>query len=213
MSKHIGSNNTPPTSQASTETLEPELKSEFDQHFEQSRREMFDFLGRRISSKLQRRIDAHDLLQETYMAASRQYATIRAKIDFPVRLWLLKIARQQLINTYRQHIGSANRSIDRECDWNDYSSAGIAHWLLQSGTSPSKNLRYEELKAKIEQAVGELKETDREVLLMRHFEGRTYSEIATLLDLEESTLRQRFGRSLLRLREITKRLGLLDHLT
>ena len=60
--------------------------------------------------------------------------------------------------------------------------------------------------------MSELNSTDREVLLMRHFENRPYAEIAVLLDLPADTVRQRFGRALLRLRSITKRLGLMDHL-
>lgn len=188
------------------------LREEFELHFAESRAEITAYLLRRMGGKLGRRLDVQDLIQETGMAAFQQYATFRSRAAFPVRIWLLKTAQQKLIDAYRQHIHSAKRTLDREADWVDCSSVAIADSLMIAASSPSRQLHVEELKAKLELALAELSTTDREILLMRHFEGRAYSDIAMLIDMEENTVRQRFGRTLLSLRKITKRLGLLDYL-
>ncbi len=189
------------------------LRNEFDGHLAECRDELVAFLERRIGVKLGRRLDVNDLLQDTCLAAFQQFRAFRECPVVPVRIWLLKIAQQQLVNAYRHHLGSIKRTLNREQDWVDCSSVALAEGFIASGSSPSKHLHVEELKTKLQSSLEELNEVDREVLLMRHFEGRPYADIAMLLDLEENTARQRFGRTLLRLREITKRLGLLDHLS
>ncbi|MFO0921386.1 MAG: sigma-70 family RNA polymerase sigma factor [Pirellulales bacterium] len=186
---------------------------DFDACFDAYRADLLAFLQCRISLRLQRRVDALDLVQETYLVAKPLFETQCLRTGFPARIWLLKTAQQQLVQAYRQHVGAAKRTVNREHHWSDCSSDAIARAIVGQGSTPSQHLRTEELKTKLHQALGELSETDQEILLMRHFEGRAYSEIAELLELEEATLRQRFGRALLRLRDITKRLGLLEHLS
>lgn len=190
-----------------------QLREQFDRQLAEHRSELLSFLERRIGSKLGRRVDVHDLLQETCLAAFQGYPRYIQQPSLPLRIWLLRTAQQQLINAYRRHLSCIKRSVFREEEWNDCSSAAIAAGLIASGSSPSNHLQFEELKAKLEGALEELSQTDREVLLMRHFESRPYADIALLLDMDENAVRQRFGRALLRLREITKRLGLLDHLS
>ncbi len=190
-----------------------EARDQFDRCFSECRHELIAFLQRRIGGKLGRRVDVHDLVQETCLAAFQQYPHYLQQPQVPPRIWLLKTAKQQLIAAYRRHLACMKRTVHREQEWSDCSSAALADGLMASGSSPSKHLREEELKARLETSLEELSETDREVLLMRHFENRPYADIAMLLDIEEVTARQRFGRALLRLREITKRLGLLDHLS
>ena len=53
--------------------------------------------------------------------------------------------------------------------------------------------------AEVRQAVARLPDMDREVLLMRHFEGLSYREIGYVLDIEPAAARKRNGRALLRL--------------
>ncbi len=196
----------------STETGLDGFREEFELHFAECRTEISAYFSRRIRGKLARRLDVQDLVQETGLAAFQQYPAFRSRPAFPVRIWLLKTAQQQLIDAYREHFNSAKRTLDRETDCRDFSSGVLADAFVASVSSPSKHQHVQELKLKLELALAELSETDREVLLMRHFEGRPYSDIAVLMEMEETTVRQRFGRALLRLRAITKRLGLLDYL-
>jgi RNA polymerase sigma factor (sigma-70 family) len=56
-----------------------------------------------------------------------------------------------------------------------------------------------EAASRIRQALGELSDTDREILLMRVIEQLSYDEIGTVLDIDATVARQRHGRALLRL--------------
>jgi RNA polymerase sigma factor (sigma-70 family) len=60
------------------------------------------------------------------------------------------------------------------------------------------------------QAVDDMPDVDREIILMRHIENRPYEEIAVLLEIQPDAARQRCGRALLKLRSAMNKLGLLE---
>jgi DNA-directed RNA polymerase specialized sigma24 family protein len=55
-----------------------------------------------------------------------------------------------------------------------------------------------------------LAETDREVLLLRHFEGLSNPEVAALLELSAAAVSKRYGRAVLRLHELLFADGLTE---
>jgi len=182
----------------------------FDDQFQSLRDDVYQFIERRMSPTLRRRVDPSDVFQETHLAAASRYAAFSAETDMPFRVWLLKTAQQKLVDCYRTHLGAAKRTLKRETQWRDNSSICLANHLLQTGSSPSARLQAEETRQQVEQSLRELPDTDREILLMRHIENRPYDEIAALLDLQPANVRQRCGRALLRLRKIMSQYGLLD---
>ena len=54
----------------------------------------------------------------------------------------------------------------------------------------------------LQDALSRLDEVDREVLLLRTFEGLSNAEVATVLEIEPSAASKRYGRALLRLRSV-----------
>lgn len=65
----------------------------------------------------------------------------------------------------------------------------------------------EALQPWLDSAMGELSENDRDVIVLRYFSGRRYSEIATLVGTSEVAVQKRVSRALDRLREIFRRRG------
>ena len=59
-------------------------------------------------------------------------------------------------------------------------------------------------------AVARLAEDDREIILMRTFEGMAFEEVARLLGVESAAARKRHGRALLRLHQILADDGLTE---
>ena len=51
-------------------------------------------------------------------------------------------------------------------------------------------------------ALARLPDTDREILLMRTFEGATFEEVALVLNVKPEAVRKRYGRALLRLHRL-----------
>jgi RNA polymerase sigma factor (sigma-70 family) len=116
-------------------------------------------------------------------------------------IWLRGLALQRMMKTVRTHKDVIGRAVGREIVLPDNSSADLARFLIASGATPSRVAQDREMSVLLQQAIGRLKEDDREVILLRHFEGLSNSEIAEVLGVRHSTATMRYGRALVRLRE------------
>jgi RNA polymerase sigma-70 factor (ECF subfamily) len=156
------------------------------------------FVEARLDPKLRARVDPSDVVQEAQLEAVRRMDDFLRRRPMPFHLWVRKTAYERLLNLRRDH-RRVRRSVDREVALPDPSSLLLARPLLASGPSPSQALAAREVADRVAQAVSQLSEPDREILLMRHAEELPYEEIACLLDIEPAAARKRYGRALLRL--------------
>jgi RNA polymerase sigma-70 factor (ECF subfamily) len=165
-----------------------------------------DYLRRIIELRLDRqvrsRFDASDVLQETHIEASGRLQEYVARRPMPFRLWLRKTAHQRLLRLRRAHADAQNRAVGREVPLPHRSSVELAQQLLGNGTTPSEKISRQELAQRIRGAMGQLAEAEREVLLMRNFEGLSVREAGCILDLDPGTVSRLHGRALMRLAEI-----------
>ena len=116
------------------------------------------------------------------MEAVRRLDDYLGDAPMPFRLWLRQIAQDRLLMLRRHHRGAGRRAVTREAAWPDESSLAFARQLVASGTSPSARLAASELAQRVQQAVAQLPEADREIVLLRNFEGLSNQEVAQLLD-------------------------------
>jgi len=128
----------------------------------------------------------------------------------PFRLWLRQITYDRILKMHRLHVETARRSVDREVRLPEGSSLGLAMQALAAGSTASHQLSRRELADRLRQAVAQLAEADREVLLLRHFEGLSNQEVGYLLSLEPATVSKRHGRAMLRLHKILFEGGLTE---
>jgi RNA polymerase sigma-70 factor (ECF subfamily) len=128
----------------------------------------------------------------------------------PFRLWLRQLAHDRMLLMRRYHLRAARRAMGREVALPERSSLVLARQLLASGATPSQRLDQEELGRRVRQAVSQLPEMDREVLLLRTFEGLSFEEVAWMLKIDPAAARKRHGRALLRLGTILSEIGLKE---
>jgi RNA polymerase sigma-70 factor (ECF subfamily) len=160
------------------------------------------FVELRMDAQLRGRVDPSDVVQEAQMEAVRRLDGYLCHAPLPFRLWLRQIAQDRLLMLRRHHRGARRRAVTREAVWPDESSLAFARQLLAAGPSPSARLAVSELAQRVRQAVAELPEADREIVLLRNFEGLSNQEVAQLLGIQPATASQRYGRALLRLRKL-----------
>jgi RNA polymerase sigma-70 factor (ECF subfamily) len=166
------------------------------------------FVQVRLDPKVRGRLDPSDVVQEAQLEAARRMDDFLARRPMPFHLWVRKAAYERLLNARRDH-RRARRSVEREEALPDGSSLLLARPLLSGGQTPSQEAEARETAEKVARAVAGLDQADREVLLMRHAEGRSHDEIACLLDVTPAAARKRYGRALIRLQKVLSDLGLL----
>jgi RNA polymerase sigma-70 factor (ECF subfamily) len=182
----------------------------FNELFDRHRNTLRQAVQLRLDARLRTRLDASDIVQETHMQAFRRLDDYLERRPMPFRLWLRKTAYEQLANHRRAHLTSARRSVHREQPFPDESSMMIAGPLLERSDSPSRRIAQREYQRLVGEAVNELSEVDREILLMRNVEGLSQREIAQILDLSHDAVRKRYGRALIKLQQLLVDRGLSE---
>jgi RNA polymerase sigma-70 factor, ECF subfamily len=159
----------------------------------------------RLDPRLNGRVSASDVVQETYLDAVKRVPHFLSKPEMPFYVWLRLLAGQRLIDIHRHHLGARMRSVGREVSINrdgspSAASACLAAHLVGECTSPSRAVERAELLAKVEEALESLEPIDREVLSLRHFEELSNTDTAAILGIETAAASKRYLRALERLK-------------
>jgi RNA polymerase sigma-70 factor (ECF subfamily) len=157
----------------------------------------------RLDRRLTPRVDASDVVQETLADAAGLLDDYLRDQPLPFLPWLRQLAGVRIRKTHRQHVVAQSRSVARErteSAMSDESAVELARHFVAPDTSPSNRVMRQELRDAVMEAVAELSDRDREVLLMRHVEKLGMAEIAVALEMAESAVRARHYRALTRLR-------------
>jgi RNA polymerase sigma-70 factor (ECF subfamily) len=180
------------------------LEGLFARHREQLRYGIALRLDRRLAA----RIDVSDVLQETYLEATRRLEEYLNRPELPFSLWLRWLARDKVLALHRQHLQADRRAVGREVQPLPVeSSAQLMSGLMASGPTASQVLAAAELAEQLRLALQQMSEGEREILLWRHFEQLTNREIALLLRISDAAANKRYIRALQRLRGLLGNLG------
>jgi RNA polymerase sigma-70 factor, ECF subfamily len=163
-------------------------------------------IGLRMDRRLSGRIDPADVVQEALADAVRRLDDYLRDRPLPFYPWLRQLALERLAKVHRQHIHAQKRSVRREepPPLPGESALELANRLLARGSSPSARLRAAELRARVESALAQLSETDREVLVLRHLEQLSGREVAAVLNISEGAVYNRHLRALGRFRALLR---------
>lgn len=175
--------------------------------FEMHRERLVRMVRIRLDHRLHGRLDPSDVVQEAFLDVCRRFAEYAASPDVSLVVWLRSITGQKLVDLHRFHLGAQARDARREVSLYrgalpQASSASLAAQLLGRLTSPSQAAIRAETKLRVQEALNEMDEIDREILCMRHFEFLTNSETAEALGLKPAAASNRYIRALRRLKEV-----------
>jgi RNA polymerase sigma-70 factor (ECF subfamily) len=140
-----------------------------------------------LDGRLQSKIDASDLIQETFLGAYRGFAPFRGTTEAELIAWLRQILASSLAMVVR-HYRTQRRDVRLECklaDQLESSSRALDEALVAASNSPSQQAARREQAVLLADALERLPENYREVLILRHLQGLTFPQVA-----------QRMGRSL-----------------
>src|SRR6266851_9012898 len=132
-------------------------------HRERLRRMVAVRLDRRVAA----RIDPSDVVQEALAEAARKLPAYLRQRPLPFYPWLRRLAWERLVKLHQRHITAGKRSVTREvcCPLPDESAMALARCVLAPGPSPSEHVLAAELRGRVQAALAQLSERDREVLV------------------------------------------------
>jgi RNA polymerase sigma-70 factor (ECF subfamily) len=161
-------------------------------------REYLRVLARaRIGRDLQVRLDASDLVQEALLEAHRDFRQFLGQTEAELTVWLRRILVRNLADQLKHH-QSQKRNFQREQPLAVL--ALQAHEALAAPLStPSAHAARREQAVLLASALAQLSEDYREVVTMRHLEGKNFDEIATALGRSSGAVRMLWMRALERL--------------
>jgi len=175
------------------------------QLIEEHRPRLLGMLQRRIDPKLNPRLDAEEVLAETFVQAQQRWTAYQANPEMKPYPWLYRIALDCLIESWRRETRKL-RDVRRDMPLPEGTSVQLGLGLVQTGTSPSEAVARDEVRQRVQQALSLLKAEDRDILWMRHHDDMTFAEAGQVLGLSENTATVRYARALRRLKERWKTL-------
>ena len=159
-----------------------------------------------LDRRLVARVDPSDVVQEALADAACELSDYLRRRPVPFYPWLRQLAWDRLVEIHRRHVVAGKRSVRREepglFELPDESAVELASRLADLGSSPSARVVREELRLRVQAAVAQLAERDREVLVLRHLEQLSTAEAAAVLGLGEPAFKSRHLRALQRLRRL-----------
>jgi len=174
-----------------------------DRHREAVRR----MVQMRLDHAVARRVDASDVVQDVLLEASQRLTEYIRNPSMPFHLWLRQLAKDRMIDMHRRHRGAQRRSVDREQNMSsfnsdDQSAADLVSLLRDAELTPAASALRKEMEERFVLALDKLEESEREIVIMRHFEHLGNGEVAEALGLSAPAAGMRYLRAIRRLREL-----------
>ena len=117
--------------------------------------------------------------------------------------WLYRLTLDCLIVEWRRR---ARQADGRIMPFPEQSSIQMGIGLVDPGTSPSQAAARNECQQHMRKALDQLKDTDREILWMRHNDCLSLREAAEVVGISADAAAQRYVRALRRLKDLWKQL-------
>jgi RNA polymerase sigma-70 factor, ECF subfamily len=183
----------------------------FEELFGRHRAALHRAVARRLGPSLRNRFDPSDVVQEAHLEALERLDEYAGRRPMPFRLWLLRTALQR-VGKLRRYASAARRDRGREQPLampGDSTSAARGR-VAAAEPTPSRQAAARDAAGRLHAVLGRLPEPDRAILGMRTFEGLSYEEAASRLEIDPAAARKRYGRALLRLRAALLAEGLTE---
>jgi RNA polymerase sigma-70 factor (ECF subfamily) len=164
-----------------------------------------DSLNRMVRGRLNQgvagRVDASDVVQDALVTASRRLAEYLQSPAMPFHAWLRQLARDRLADAYRRELaGKRNVGREQAIAAAEGTSLNPLAQMPDDQLTPVAALLRKEFLESVQGAVVQLDDEAREIILMRHAEQLTNSQVAELLGLSEPAASMRYLRALRQLK-------------
>jgi RNA polymerase sigma-70 factor (ECF subfamily) len=163
-------------------------------------------LGRmEIGRRLQGKLDPADLVQESFLEAQRDFAQFHGTTEKELIAWLRQILVRNLRNLLRHYLGTKRRDVRLERELAaevDGSSQMLGQIPISPISSPSQQAARREQEVLLANALEQLPEHYRDVIVLRNLQSLSFPDIAQQLGRTVDSVEKLWARALLRLRRL-----------
>jgi RNA polymerase sigma-70 factor (ECF subfamily) len=157
-----------------------------------------------LDASLRGQADPSDLVQDALLKAARHFGQFRGRTDAELAGWLRQILARCLADLVRRsHTrgrgGGREQSLDQLLDRSSQALEGV---LAADGTSPSSSAARRDLGVVLSDALAELSEEHREVIVLHHLQGHGWDEVARRMGRSAAAVRMLWTRALRQLRPL-----------
>ncbi len=132
--------------------------------------------------------EAMDVSQDAFVKVYKYLDHFKGDSSFYT--WLYRITANICIDRIRKRGGAEHVEFD-ESVATDMSEARIGALGSRLGTNPQKSALRRELAEKIQEALAQVPEKHRAILLLREIEGMSYEDLARTLEIPKGTVMSR----------------------
>jgi RNA polymerase sigma-70 factor (ECF subfamily) len=157
-----------------------------------------------IGCRLHAKVDAADLVQETFLEAHRNFDRFEGRTEAELIGWLRQILAGRLAKLLRHYLGTQRRDVRLERHLAaelDLSSRALDRGLFTRSSSPSHRASRREQAVILAGALERLPADYREVLILRHLEGLSFPDVARRMSRTVLSVKKLWARALPRLRD------------
>lgn len=162
-------------------------------------REYLTLLARiQIGQRLQGKVDASDVVQETFLEAHQAFGQFRGATEGELAEWLRQILASRLAKLVR-HYTRQRRDIRLERQLQEElgrSSQALDGAVLMTQSTPSQSAARREQSVILANALGRLPADYREVMILHHIEGQTLPEVARRMGRSVDSVKKLWIRAL-----------------
>ncbi len=160
-----------------------------------------------LERKLLARVSSSDIVQETFLEATRDFEKFRGSTSSEFRAWLRQILINNLHRVVEQHVLAQKRDVRREVSFEalanslEQSAARLDTILPDPGRSPSSNVQQFELEIELADKLADLPTDYRAVIVLRNIEALPFEEVGRRMERSAGAARMLWLRALQALRE------------
>jgi RNA polymerase sigma-70 factor (ECF subfamily) len=143
-----------------------------------------------LNEKVQPRVDASDIVQETLLEAHRSLAQFQGSSSADLTAWLRKILARRLAHAYRDHTRQ-RRDVRRERSLEaslNASSARLQQFVASDVAPPSEQAESAERLQQLADALEALTPEQRESIILHYFQACTVPQIAATMQRTEAAI-------------------------
>lgn len=161
---------------------------------------------------LRDREEARDVAQEAFIKVHRYIEYFKGDASFYT--WLYRITVNLCIDSIRRKGSRGNDPVEfDESVKMDVAEANIGALGSRLGTNPQKSALRAELGNRITEAMGQIPEAHRQILLLREVEGMSYEDLSRTLNIPKGTVMSRLFHARLKMQKILNEYLELDEST